>query len=87
MDAGNNQRTPVNLKRGFPSRSGKPLAQLNRPKPVGTISGAYMVLYTIMHHFTSEIHYCTSNQVPNQSSISKEGFRPSVLQSMTATRR
>ncbi|MBW0577638.1 hypothetical protein O181_117353 [Austropuccinia psidii MF-1] len=63
MATENNQQTPENFKRGFPSRSGKPFPQINRPKPVGTISGAYMVLYTIMHHFASEIHYCTSNQV------------------------
>ncbi|MBW0470910.1 hypothetical protein O181_010625 [Austropuccinia psidii MF-1] len=81
--------------RGFLSRSGKPLAQLNGPKPVGASSGAYMVLYTIMHHFSSSIQCLwfqdsiMSFQItpPSQSLTSKEGFSPSVLQSMVATRR
>ncbi|MBW0470380.1 hypothetical protein O181_010095 [Austropuccinia psidii MF-1] len=40
-----------------PPISAKHFAPLNRPKPVGTISGAYMVLYTILHHFSSAIQW------------------------------
>ncbi|MBW0462417.1 hypothetical protein O181_002132 [Austropuccinia psidii MF-1] len=43
--------------RSFSSRSGRLLAQLNGPKSAGTRSGAYMVLYMIMHHFSSEIKW------------------------------
>ncbi|MBW0489692.1 hypothetical protein O181_029407 [Austropuccinia psidii MF-1] len=42
---GGHQPPPI---RGFTSRSGKPLAQLNRPKSARTRSDAYMLLYTIM---------------------------------------
>ncbi|MBW0592205.1 hypothetical protein O181_131920 [Austropuccinia psidii MF-1] len=55
MDSGNHQRPPVTFKKSFPSQSGKNLTQLNGTQSVGTRTGAYMVLYTIMHHFSSEI--------------------------------
>ncbi|MBW0487422.1 hypothetical protein O181_027137 [Austropuccinia psidii MF-1] len=81
--------------RGFPSRSGRLLAQLNRPKSAGTRSGACMLLYTIMHHFSSVIQWWPFQEFimqfrsnyPGKSSTSKEGFRPPVLKSMAATRR
>ncbi|MBW0471837.1 hypothetical protein O181_011552 [Austropuccinia psidii MF-1] len=82
------------LQRGFPLIWGKFLTQLNIPKPVGTSSGVYVVLYTIMHHFSSEIQLLWSQvsimtfqiKYPSHSPNLKEGFSPSVLQSMAATR-
>ncbi|MBW0513478.1 hypothetical protein O181_053193 [Austropuccinia psidii MF-1] len=42
---------------GFSSRSGRLVAQLDGPKSAGTKSGAYIALYTIMHHFPSAIQW------------------------------
>ncbi|MBW0479333.1 hypothetical protein O181_019048 [Austropuccinia psidii MF-1] len=71
MAFGNHQRPPVAFKRGFPSRSGKLLTLLNVPQSVGTRTGAYMVLDTIMHHLSQQsnvdgfrTHYFISDQVP-----------------------
>ncbi|MBW0571322.1 hypothetical protein O181_111037 [Austropuccinia psidii MF-1] len=52
MEFGNHQRTPATF--NFPLKIRETSGSTQSLKSVGTRSGAYMVLNTIMHYFSSE---------------------------------
>ncbi|MBW0509865.1 hypothetical protein O181_049580 [Austropuccinia psidii MF-1] len=57
MAPGNHQRPPDQLSSILPLTLRGILPFLHAPHTQGCRSGAYMVLYTIMHHFSSEIQW------------------------------
>ncbi|MBW0584479.1 hypothetical protein O181_124194 [Austropuccinia psidii MF-1] len=68
MTSGNPQRPPAAQIHSSPQLKGKIFPSLHAPRTQGCRSGAYMVLYTIMHHFCSgnpwrlsEEHFRTSS--------------------------
>ncbi|MBW0550563.1 hypothetical protein O181_090278 [Austropuccinia psidii MF-1] len=68
--------------RNLLSRQGKPFPN-HGPRPSGTLYGAYVVLYIIMSHFSSEIQLLQSQdsnlpsevKSPVHEPILKEGFQ------------
>ncbi|MBW0469233.1 hypothetical protein O181_008948 [Austropuccinia psidii MF-1] len=95
MASGSHQRPQPHSEGFSPQDQGKPLAQCNGSRPVGTKGGAYMVLDTIMHHFSSEIQWrwFQNSIIPfqvqssNPSPTFKEDSSSSVLHAMVVTRR
>ncbi|MBW0571020.1 hypothetical protein O181_110735 [Austropuccinia psidii MF-1] len=57
MASGNHQMPPDQLFSSFPLTLRAIPPFLHAPRTQGCRSGAYMVLYTIMHHFCSEIQW------------------------------
>ncbi|MBW0466045.1 hypothetical protein O181_005760 [Austropuccinia psidii MF-1] len=95
MASDNHQQPPVLFERRFP------LKIRETPGPhqwTQVCKNKEWLIYGIMNCYApfflrnlmvtfAGLHYAISNQVPSQSPISKEGFSPSVLQSMASTRR
>ncbi|MBW0529799.1 hypothetical protein O181_069514 [Austropuccinia psidii MF-1] len=96
MASGNHQRPPDQISSSFPLTLRGILPLLHAPRTQGCRSGAYMVLYTIMHHFCSEFQWWRFQdpipsfqiKVPKSNSHFEGGLlNSSVWQSMAAIRR
>ncbi|MBW0482615.1 hypothetical protein O181_022330 [Austropuccinia psidii MF-1] len=96
MDPGSHQRPPAQLSSILPFTLRGILPFLHAPYTQGCRSGAYMVLYTIMHHFCSEIQWrhfkdpipSFQIKVPKSNAHFKGGpFNSSVWKYMVAIRR